>query len=63
MREVPILFVRPEECCGCTACYAICPRNAISMVEDAEGFEYPNIDQNKCIKCLKCVGVCPIKGA
>ena len=57
----PILFNRLEECCGCTACYAICPREAISMVEDEEGFEYPQIDEGKCIKCYQCIEVCPIK--
>ena len=35
MKELPILYKRKEECCGCTACYAICPKEAISMVEDA----------------------------
>lgn len=39
-REIPVLYKRKEECCGCTACYAICPKEAISMVEDEEGFEY-----------------------
>ena len=47
MRELPVLYKRKEECCGCTACYAICPQEAISMVEDEEGFEYPQIDENK----------------
>ena len=37
-KEVPVLYKRKEECCGCTACYAICPKEAISMVEDEEGF-------------------------
>ena len=50
MREIPVLYKRKEECCGCTACYASCPQNAISMVVDEEGFEYPQIDVNKCIR-------------
>ena len=37
-REIPVLYKRKEECCGCTACYAICPKEAISMVEDARCF-------------------------
>ena len=41
-KEIPILYKRKEECCGCTACHAICPKDAISMVEDEEGFEYPH---------------------
>ena len=60
-KKNPVLFKRKEECCGCTACYAICPRNAITMKEDEEGFEYPIIDQEKCIRCYKCIQVCPFK--
>ena len=56
-REIPILYKRKEECCGCTACYAICPKEAISMVEDEEGFEYPKIDENKCVHCYQCMMV------
>lgn len=61
MKEVPILYRRKEECCGCTACYAICPQSAIDMVEDEEGFEYPQIDESECVRCYKCMKVCPIK--
>lgn len=60
-REIPILYNRKEECCGCTACYAICPKEAISMIEDEEGFEYPVIDESKCIRCFQCIKVCPFK--
>ena len=60
-REIPVLYKRKEECCGCTACYAICPKEAISMIEDEEGFEYPVIDESKCIRCFQCIKVCPFK--
>lgn len=46
-------------CSGCTACKAICPRNAIKMVRDSEGFEYPEIDEGKCSNCNACVRICP----
>ena len=49
-----------ENCCGCTACKNICPKNAIEMKEDEEGFLYPNIDKEKCIDCGLCKKVCPI---
>lgn len=45
-------------CYGCTACEKLCPQNAITMVEDDEGFIYPEIDENKCIKCGLCEKIC-----
>lgn len=48
-------------CCGCTACYNICPTKAIKMEVDEEGFEYPIIDEDKCIHCQKCRIVCAFK--
>lgn len=61
INEIPLLYKRKEECCGCTACYAICPKDAITMVNDGEGFLYPQIDGEKCIKCYRCVMVCSMK--
>lgn len=49
-----------ENCCGCTACKNICPVSAITMVEEEEGFLYPNIDKEKCVNCGVCEKVCPI---
>lgn len=60
-REFPILYTNKSECCGCTACYAICPKQAISMNEDVEGFLYPQVDESKCVKCYACLKVCPFK--
>lgn len=47
-------------CCGCTACFNICPKKCISMCEDEEGFKYPRVDKNLCINCNMCEKVCPI---
>ena len=49
-----------EDCCGCHACYSICPVNAIKMERDEKGFEYPVVDKEKCINCDLCKKVCPI---
>lgn len=49
-----------ENCCGCWACVNICPKDAITMVEDEKGFKYPKIDKEKCIDCGLCEKVCPI---
>ena len=45
-------------CTGCTACYNICPHNAIQMVADSEGFKFPKIDGEKCTDCGLCKKVC-----
>lgn len=49
-----------KDCCGCTACKNICPVNAITMKKDNEGFLYPEIDLEKCVKCGLCEKTCPI---
>lgn len=83
-KELPELYTRREECCGCGGCYAVCPtrrflenegegsvgqhgekyllpHGAIYMEEDEEGFLYPVVDASLCIRCYKCIAVCPIK--
>ncbi len=60
-KSIPVLYLRKEDCCGCTACYAICPQGAITMIPDEKGFEYPHVDKSKCIRCHICMKVCPIK--
>lgn len=58
----PCLYKRKEDCCGCTACAAICPKNIIKMILDEEGFYYPKIvDKSECIGCFQCIKVCPLK--
>lgn len=52
------IFSNKNQCCGCTACKSICPKSAISMQADSEGFLYPTIDKNLCINCGLCKGVC-----
>lgn len=49
-----------SKCCGCYACYNICPTGAISMEEDEKGFKYPLVNKEKCINCGLCEKACPI---
>lgn len=49
------------KCVGCKACGDTCVKNAISFRTDKEGFDYPIIDDNKCVECGACLRVCPVK--
>lgn len=52
------VYTDKTQCTGCTACFSICSKKAITMTEDTEGFLYPVIDDLKCVKCGKCIKVC-----
>ena len=56
-----IEIIDKTKCAGCTACYSVCPKSAIIMEEDNEGFLYPMVNQNKCVQCNMCDDVCPYK--
>lgn len=49
-----------KNCCGCSACVQRCPKQCIRLEEDTEGFLYPQVDEETCIKCGLCEKVCPI---
>jgi coenzyme F420-reducing hydrogenase beta subunit len=53
-----IKIIDRSKCCGCTACFSVCPQKAINMFTDEEGFLYPKVDQSKCIECQICDHVC-----
>lgn len=48
-----------SNCTGCAACYVACPKNAIYMESDDEGFTRPVINKNLCINCGICIKTCP----
>ncbi len=48
-----------SDCTGCRACEKLCSVNCIKMVEDKEGFIFPEIDEEKCIHCGICRDRCP----
>lgn len=52
---------KKDECCGCTACKSICPKQAITMKEDEKGFSYPFIDESKCVNCGLCIQTCDFR--
>lgn len=60
-KSIPVLFYEKKDCCGCGACYSICPTGAISMEKDEEGFLYPEIDESECKRCGLCKKSCVIQ--
>ncbi len=60
-KDLPKLYLNKRDCCGCTACYAACPSQAILMRPDEEGFLYPVVDAGKCIRCRQCLSVCAFR--
>ena len=59
MKIEEMIKANRADCSGCEACANICPRNAIEMIRDAEGFAYPKINPDLCIKCGRCDATCP----
>lgn len=55
-----ITLASHNDCTGCSACFAACPRGAISMGPDNEGFLHPSIDVGKCVNCGLCEKACPV---
>lgn len=53
-----IVIHDPSRCCGCSACQAVCPHDAVIMKEDRLGFLYPEVDSDKCVGCGLCESVC-----
>lgn len=49
-----------DDCCGCGACSQICPQECIELIEDPEGFVYPQVLKNYCLECGLCERACPI---
>ena len=55
-----MLKCKKKNCTGCGACVYSCPKKAITMLETAEGFLYPHVNENICIKCDLCNKTCPV---
>lgn len=47
-----------NECTACGACMSCCPKACIDFITDGEGFYFPKINREECIKCGKCEAVC-----
>lgn len=47
-----------RQCTSCQVCAAVCPKEAIKVVLDKDGFYRPIIENEKCIDCGLCRSVC-----
>lgn len=57
-REQESVQVKRQRCCDCKICINNCPEKAIKRIEKDNIFEYI-VDDEKCIGCGICEGVCP----
>lgn len=48
-----------KKCTGCGACKACCPKDAITIEMNENGFWSPVVDKSKCVNCGKCRKICP----
>ena len=59
MEENTVYKIKDEDrCSGCGACSQICPKGAIAMGTDENGFLYPEINAGKCVLCGLCLKKC-----
>ncbi|HEX3027129.1 MAG TPA: Coenzyme F420 hydrogenase/dehydrogenase, beta subunit C-terminal domain [Clostridia bacterium] len=52
--------IKKNRCTGCGACREVCPRRAVTMIRDSEGFLYPCVESGLCIGCGACLRACPV---
>ena len=48
------------KCTACGACISTCPKKALYLEQDQDGFYYPKLNDRDCVSCGKCVAICPI---
>ena len=59
MESVTPQLAPKERCTGCSACMSGCPKGAIHMLPDREGFLYPTVT-DACVQCGHCTHICPV---
>ena len=48
--------IKKDLCIGCGACAAVCPNNAIELVDGKAV-----VDPKKCKNAFECIKVCPVQ--
>ncbi len=49
-----------KNCCGCGGCVAVCPKEAVKITSNTEGFYERKVFVDICVNCGKCLTVCPM---
>lgn len=52
------IMITGGECVGCRSCEQVCPTGCIVFKPDEEGFLYPKVEEEQCIRCGKCLRHC-----
>ena len=54
-----ILQIR-NTCTGCGACVSACTNEALTLRYDDEGFYFPQLDEQRCVRCHLCEKACHV---
>ena len=55
-----MIICKTDNCFGCGLCSNICPKSAIELTPDENGFLHPTINESKCVECGLCKNNCPV---
>lgn len=61
--NIPVLYEKLADCCGCGVCSNVCPKDAIRMQRDENGVLYPVIQKKICVGCAACTHVCAFQSS
>ncbi|MBR5195543.1 MAG: polysaccharide pyruvyl transferase family protein [Akkermansia sp.] len=59
MKSIRKSITAPENCTACSLCANICPRRAIRMKWNKDGFLVPEVNNDACVDCGLCARQCP----
>lgn len=60
MKKPAFTIIGEKKCTGCSACAAVCPVDAIIIMENSDGFLVPEVNFDICTLCGVCNQVCPV---
>ena len=58
--KIKEMLADKKSCIGCGNCSIICGTGACVLEQDEEGYWYPIINNDLCVRCKACTNVCPV---